>query len=72
MDLITTTQIMVEGFNESNDQEAFNKEEKEDSGRMIDIWKEKECLVLLQNEFVSIKYFVEEFNKIRKQLLNCY
>jgi hypothetical protein len=39
---------------------------------MIDIWKEKEWLALLQNEFVSIKYLVEEFNKIRKQSLNYY
>jgi hypothetical protein len=29
-------------------------------------------LALLQNEFVAIKYFVEELNKIRKQLLNHY
>ncbi len=70
MDLTMATQIMIKGFNESNDQDVFNKEEEEDSGRMINIWKEKECLVLLQNEFVSIKYFVEEINKIKKQLLN--
>ncbi len=66
------TQIMIERLNEFNDQEVFNKEEEEDSGRMIDIWKEKECLVLLQNEFVSIKYFVGELKKIRNQLLNYY
>ncbi len=66
------TQIMIERFNESNEQEVSNKEEEEDNGRMIDIWKEKECLVLLQNEFMSIKYFEEKFNKTRKQLLNYY
>ncbi len=41
MDLIMATQIMIKGFNESNDQDVFNKEEEENSGRMIEIWKEK-------------------------------